>query len=460
MYLAELFHGGPKHVGDRVHVDYNEGTGGPSLVVLLPGRFQPWHKGHNSVFQSLQAKFGRNAVYIATSNSTDHDKSPFNFIDKTILMNAAGIPSDRIIESSQPYKLPSNFIPSKTVFVVAIGEPDKNRLSVDSTKKDGTDSYFKTFKSFSECTTADKHGYVVIAAERQYAITLNGQRIDVSHGTAARAAWNMIRNDPQGRQDYMNQMFTRADSELGRILDKIPLAVTSSVHVQTEENIEENMATKPTLHTPMHPSDFDDLVRRVGQKAQQGPMKTIWVPDEYGTGGRYKVVPVNYTLPKKAPVKESTDVLSMDDYKTRRNALHRMQLNCVQNSNAAYRKSVTEEINRLTMQAYKQGIIPKNTYARHVQENKLNRAKAIADTAQYIKETATNYKAMVESSGSVYTGHFNDDDWYEVDPKTNTVLRHAGGHDSYRYQFGGKPISLPNGNIVVSGLRAKHLNKK
>ena len=37
---------------------------------------------------------------------------------------------------------------------------------------------------------------------------------------------------------------------------------------------------------------YQDAVKRVGEKAKQGKMKTVWVPDKYGTGGRYKVVPV------------------------------------------------------------------------------------------------------------------------------------------------------------------------
>ena len=56
-----------------------------------------------------------------------------------------------------------------------------------------------------------------------------------------------------------------------------------------------------------------------------------------------------------------------------------------------------------------------------------------------------------------YTGHFNDDDWYEVDPKTNTVLRHAGSHADYRTSATGQPIKLPNGNVLMRGMRAKDL---
>jgi hypothetical protein len=198
---------------------------GPQLVVLYPGRFQPFHLDHKEVFASLQNKFGRDSVFIATSNKTELPKSPFNFSDKTVFMNAAGISSDRILEVASPYKLPEQFNPQNTIFIVAVGAPDKDRLKPDSVKKDGNPSYFKTFTNLSECTTADQHGYVIIAEERHKVIEINGQKIDVSHGTQSRAAWNSVRNDPKQRSQFLLQMYGRDDPELGRILDKIPTTV-------------------------------------------------------------------------------------------------------------------------------------------------------------------------------------------------------------------------------------------
>jgi len=61
-------------------------------------------------YRSLQSKFGRDSVYIATSNKVEPPKSPFNFSDKTVFMNAAGIPSDRILEVTQPLQTPRTAI--------------------------------------------------------------------------------------------------------------------------------------------------------------------------------------------------------------------------------------------------------------------------------------------------------------------------------------------------------------
>ena len=234
MFIADLFE---NYVAEA----------GPQLVVIYPGRFQPFHLGHADVFSGLQNKFGRNNVYIATSNKVELPKSPFSFSDKTVLMHAAGIPHDRIIEVSDPYR-PDDYVRalnlnlSNTIMLFAVGAPDAARLAIDTVyteftptgrkskippgKKVGDPRPFKSFTKLQDCVTADQHMYVIIANERQKTITLNGQPVDVSHGTPARAAWNAVRNDPKLRSEYLLQMYGRDDAELGRILDKIPQTVT------------------------------------------------------------------------------------------------------------------------------------------------------------------------------------------------------------------------------------------
>lgn len=209
MYIADLFE---NYVFES----------GPDIVVLYPGRFQPFHLGHREVFESLQAKFGRDSVFIATSNKVEPPKSPFNFSDKVKFMIAAGIPADRILEVASPYKLPAQFNPENTIFIVAVGSPDADRLKPDSVKKDGNPSYYKSFTDIKNTTTADKHGFVIIANERNKLITIGNKQVDVSHGTQSRAAWNAVRNNPKERSQFLLQMYGRDDPELGRILDKIP----------------------------------------------------------------------------------------------------------------------------------------------------------------------------------------------------------------------------------------------
>lgn len=233
MFIAELFANAPVEravAPEKTYLDEAK----PQLVVFYPGRFQPFHLGHRDVFQSLQNKFGRDQVYIATSNKVELPKSPFNFTEKVTFMNAAGVPADRVIEVASPYKLPTQFDPANTIFVVVVGAPDADRLKPGSYKKDGQPGYYQNFESLEKCQTADKHGYVVIASEREKVITLGGKQYDASHGTESRQLWNMVRNKPKLRSEYLVQMFGRDDLELARILDKIPVAEDSNLPVPVD----------------------------------------------------------------------------------------------------------------------------------------------------------------------------------------------------------------------------------
>ena len=249
MFIAELFNGAPKQVStpEQTYVE----DSGPQLVVLYPGRFQPFHLGHSDVFNSLQSKFGRGNVYISTSNKTEEGRSPFNFSDKLVFMTAAGVPVDRVLENTSPYKLPPQFDPANTILVVAVGAPDADRLRPGSYKKDGQPGYYQKFESIEKCTTSDKHGYVIVAAERKKVVTIGGKQYDASHGTTVRNLWNAIRNKPQQRAEFITQMFGRNDPEVGRVLDKIdlseaagevalPVDTISPIHGGINESVEDD----------------------------------------------------------------------------------------------------------------------------------------------------------------------------------------------------------------------------
>ena len=73
-------------------------------VVVYSGRFQPFHKGHYVSYLKLCRKFGKDNVYIATSNSTSGPKSPFDFKEKKeIATKMFNVPSDKFIQVSNPY---------------------------------------------------------------------------------------------------------------------------------------------------------------------------------------------------------------------------------------------------------------------------------------------------------------------------------------------------------------------
>ena len=45
-------------------------------VVIYVGRFQPMHKGHAGTYQHLVKKFGKNNVFVGTSDKVERPKSP------------------------------------------------------------------------------------------------------------------------------------------------------------------------------------------------------------------------------------------------------------------------------------------------------------------------------------------------------------------------------------------------
>jgi nicotinamide mononucleotide adenylyltransferase len=67
MFIADLFEDFAGYIAESQ----------PRVVVLYPGRFQPFHLGHKDVFQSLQNQYGRDNVWIGTSNKTDPPRKSF-----------------------------------------------------------------------------------------------------------------------------------------------------------------------------------------------------------------------------------------------------------------------------------------------------------------------------------------------------------------------------------------------
>ena len=75
-----------------------------NLVVIYGGRFQPFHKGHRAVYDYLVKNYGRDAVWITTSNKQELPKSPFSFADKAYFMQMQGmIPISSVFFQIQYY---------------------------------------------------------------------------------------------------------------------------------------------------------------------------------------------------------------------------------------------------------------------------------------------------------------------------------------------------------------------
>ena len=101
-------------------------------VVVYAGRFQPFHKGHHDAYQRLVDEFGSANVYIATSNDTSSDKSPFSFNEKKeIATKMFGVPSTKFVKVNNPYRpaeILKKYDGQTIAYIAAVGEKDVTRL--------------------------------------------------------------------------------------------------------------------------------------------------------------------------------------------------------------------------------------------------------------------------------------------------------------------------------------------
>jgi len=194
----------------------------PQIVVIYPGRFQPLHRGHKAVYDKLVAEFGPN-VYVATSNKTDPDKSPFDFRDKLRMARAAGIPADKIQQVKNPYsasEITERFGPDNTVLLFAVGEKDMDtdpRFKFDADgmgrKKDGSLSYLQKWQDMDSAKTMDQHGYVVAAPTEEFEVL--GK--PATSASEIRAAYRSA--DPEKRNQIIADLYGKTSREIRNMFD-------------------------------------------------------------------------------------------------------------------------------------------------------------------------------------------------------------------------------------------------
>jgi len=161
------------------------------VVVVYSGRFQPFHKGHYATYDNLVRKFGKDSVYIGTSNVTDSKKSPFNFKEKKVIMTTMfGIPSNKIVSIKNPYapeEILNKYDEDTTGLIVVVGEKDENRLS---------GKYFTPYKGKVTQPYLDR-GYVYASPSTSNPISGTDVRYWLSAGSAADRKKNFTKAYPK-----------------------------------------------------------------------------------------------------------------------------------------------------------------------------------------------------------------------------------------------------------------------
>ena len=191
------------------------------VIVVYSGRFQPFHKGHYATYDNLVRKFGKDSVYIGTSNVTDSKKSPFNFKEKKAIMTTMfGIPSNKIANIKNPYapeEILNKYDEDTTGLIVVVGEKDENRLG---------GKYFTPYKGKVTEPYLDR-GYVYAAPATSNPISGTDVRYWLSAGSAADRKKNFTKAYPR----FDDQIFKLITLKLKSLKECINEEITLNVKV-------------------------------------------------------------------------------------------------------------------------------------------------------------------------------------------------------------------------------------
>ena len=186
-------------------------------VVIYPGRFHPFHRGHLASYELLARKFGPENVFIATSDKQAPITSPFGFGDKQHMMAKLGVPVGKVIKVKNPYKaeeILSNFDPDTTSVIFAVSQKDADRFSFGP-KKDGSPSYMQPYpKNGKGLRPFRDHGYIMLTPTVPFKLP----GTDASSATEIRNLYTNG-NDEQ-RNHIIAALYGDADKNIKSIFDK------------------------------------------------------------------------------------------------------------------------------------------------------------------------------------------------------------------------------------------------
>lgn len=213
-----------------------------NYLVIYPGRFHPFHRGHLASYEYLAQQYGAEAVYIATSDVQAPVTSPFNYADKVKMMTTLGIPASRIVQVKNPYQ--SQEITgsltaeekNNTALIFAVSEKD---MSGDGarfkfgTKKNGEPSYMQPMpETLKQLKPMSQHAYVTVTP------TVNFRVRDADADSASQIRQLYIDANAADRDNIIADLYGEAYPEIKDIFDK---------KLGTSEKIQDVVYGKPVV---------------------------------------------------------------------------------------------------------------------------------------------------------------------------------------------------------------------
>jgi hypothetical protein len=258
----------------------------PRTVAVFTGRFQPFHSGHYSIYKNMVDRFGKENVFIATSNKTEAGKSPFEFKDKEQIMTRMfDIPEEMIVQVKNPYA-PTEVLqslPPGTTYVTAVSQKDADRL------KGG--KYFEPYNpETSKAGYADK-GYFIVAPEMQ--LDIDGKNIS---GTQVRAIFGNPNITDEVKQEIFAKIYGKFDQD---IFNKIVKTTTKSEEELklTQKFGKEPEKKKPKVRAPEEepqPKQKQKIDTTQADDANQYRPGETWQTTGGNFGGKNKKNQIKY----------------------------------------------------------------------------------------------------------------------------------------------------------------------
>ena len=193
-----------------------------NLLVIYPGRFHPFHRGHLASYEYLVKKYGTNNVYIATSDVQAPVTSPFSYADKVAMMTKLGIPASHIVQVRNPYQAKEIYdsIPDaeNTALIYAISEKDMvgdGARFKFGTKKNGEPSYMQPMPdNLKQLQPLTKHAYVDVTP------TVNFKVRGADANSASEIRKLYIKGSDADRDQIITELYGTFYPELRDIFDE------------------------------------------------------------------------------------------------------------------------------------------------------------------------------------------------------------------------------------------------
>jgi len=219
-----------------------------TIIAIYPGRFQPMGAHHKATYDWAVSTFGYDNTFITSSNKVEPIKSPLSYQEKKMIAVAHGVTENKFVLSRSPYRpvevfqtlqafrgmFPQDF---SVVFIVGKKDMEEDPRFRPGYKKSGAPSYFQYYDPSIELSSADTHGYLVVAPHtcillpngkecsgtnlREYLGTASSEEFSTIMGFYDDVIYNMVRRKFSVQpieQDILNEV-TQYDSQLKPLMD-------------------------------------------------------------------------------------------------------------------------------------------------------------------------------------------------------------------------------------------------